>query len=211
MNKTVITSGVVGLIIGAVLALAITMQLGYGPPGKRQMMDGRGGDVRGAASMRNVTRHFIEEMIPHHQDAVLMADLGLKKAEHKELKQLATDIKTAQAKEIREMRSWYKSWYGAEVPESSGSMGDGMMDDEMMGGGMMGKATDLASLKNAKPFDKEFIEQMIPHHQMAVMMAQMAFIASDRDEIRTLAKNIIAAQNREIVRMQGWYTQWYAR
>jgi len=39
----------------------------------------------------------------------------------------------------------------------------------------------------------------------------MAFIASDRDEIRTLAKNIIAAQNRETVRMQGWYTQWYAR
>src|SRR3990170_332481 len=138
MNKTVITSGAVGLIIGVLLALAITMQLGYGPPGKRQMMDGRGGDVRGAASMRNVTRHFIEEMIPHHQDAVLMADLGLKKAEHKELKQLATDIKTAQTKEIRQMRSWYKSWYGVEVPENSGGMGHGMM-----GGGMMGGVTDL--------------------------------------------------------------------
>lgn len=205
MSKNVV-SAVVGFVVGVLLTLVITVQSGYVPTGDKRMMGGGGGNIRGAASMRNVTRHFIEEMIPHHEGAVLMADLGLEKAEHKEIKQLAADIKKAQTKEIKEMRSWYKSWYGAEVPENSSGMGHGMM-----GGEMMGEAADLESLKSAKPFDKQFIDEMIPHHQTAVMMAQMAFLASDRAEIRALAKSIVDSQNREIVEMRGWYKKWYAR
>lgn len=78
-----------------------------------------------------------------------------------------------------------------------------------MGRGMMSEDADIERLKNASPFDKEFIEQMIPHHQMAVMMAQMMLQASDRDEIRTLAQNIITSQSREITQMREWHKQWY--
>ena len=157
------------------------------------------GGMMGDGMMGDMDRTFIEQMIPHHEDAVLMADLALQKAEHEELKQLAADIKTAQNREISDMRSWYKSWYGTEVPQNSMGMGRGMMSED----------ADIERLKNASPFDKEFIEQMIPHHQMAVMMAQMMLQASDRDEIRTLAQNIITSQSREITQMREWHKQWY--
>ena len=63
-----------------------------------------------------------------------------------------------------------------------GMMDGGMMGGGMMGGGMMGGVTDLEALEAAPVFDREFIEQMIPHHQMGVMMAQMVSGASGRPE-----------------------------
>ncbi|NJD77892.1 MAG: DUF305 domain-containing protein [Candidatus Methanoperedens sp.] len=147
----------------------------------------------------NFDRHFIEQMIPHHKEAILMAEIALQKAEHEEIKQLAEDIITAQTKEINNMRSWYKLWYGTEVPEDS--MG--------MGKSMMGKDGNIERLKNADPFDKEFIEQMIPHHQMAVMMAEHALQRAEHEEIKQLAEDIIASQTKEINDMRSWYKSWY--
>ena len=37
----------------------------------------------------------------------------------------------------------------------------------------MGGKEDMTDLENTSDFDKAFIEQMIPHHQLAIMMAQM--------------------------------------
>ena len=127
-----------------------------------------------------IDRHFIEEMIPHHEDAIEMSELALKKAEHEELKTLSENIIHTQSKEIADMITWYKSWYGAEVPESA-NFEMGMMDD----------MTDLKALEGADIFDKEFIEQMIPHHQMAVMMASMMLNRTDRAEMKKLAQDII--------------------
>ncbi len=66
----------------------------------------------------DIDRHFIEQMIPHHEDAVLMAELALTKAEHPELRELATNIKRDQSREIDQMRSWYRSWYGSIPPNT---------------------------------------------------------------------------------------------
>ena len=152
--------------------------------------------------MGDIDRHFIEQMIPHHEDAVLMAELALTKADHEELKKLAENIKRDQSREIGEMRSWYKSWYDTDVPESVFEMGG-------MGQGMMGDETDLESLENAKLFDKEFIEQMIPHHQMAIMMASMMLRGTEREEMKKLAQDIIRTQTEEINQMSTWYSDWY--
>jgi len=190
------TLGILGIVLIVAGIAGLVLISGNSPYTNRWI--GHGG-MMGDGMMGDMDRTFIEQMIPHHEDAVLMADLALQKAEHEELKQLAADIKTAQTREINDMRSWYKSWYGTEVPQNSMGMGRGMMDED----------ADIERLKNASPFDKEFIEQMIPHHQMAVMMAQMVLQASDRDEIRTLAQNIITSQNREITQMREWYKQWY--
>ena len=200
-----------------------------------------------------VDRHFIEMMIPHHQDAIAMADLALIRGKRPEVKKLAQAIKKDQTREIQEMRTWYKQWFGKEVAAHSmtdmGMMGDhhnqgqgtgsgmmgqgqgmmgqgqgmmgqgqcmmgqgqGMMGQGMMGQGMMGQGqgmmsmkTDLDALKKAPDFDKEFVRQMIPHHQMAVMMAKMASECASHPEIRTLAQSIITSQSAEIAQMQGW-------
>ncbi len=157
--------------------------------------------------MGQIDSHFIEQMIPHHEDAITMANLALTRAEHQEIKMLGSDIIKTQSDEIDQMKDWYKSWFGNEVPDVSSSMGHGM--GMMMHGGMMGNETDVKTLENSQPFDKEFIEQMIPHHQMAVMMAQMLSRSTNRPEMKQLAENIISAQTKEINQMREWYNAWY--
>jgi len=83
------------------------------------------------------------------------------------------------------------------------------MGGMMSQGGMhMGSTQDIDALKNATDFDKEFIEQMIPHHQMAVMMASMLKNGTNRPEMQKLADDIIAAQTREIDQMRAWLKTW---
>lgn len=53
---------------------------------------------------------FLNEMIAHHKGAVAMAQLAAKHAKHNEVKQLSTDIITAQNKEITEMILWQTQW-----------------------------------------------------------------------------------------------------
>jgi uncharacterized protein (DUF305 family) len=75
----------------------------------------------------------------------------------------------------------------------------GMMDDMM--GGLYGKTGDA--------FDKAFLEEMIVHHQGAVLMAQSAMKNSIHQEIKDLSGNIISAQNNEITQMKDWLKSWY--
>jgi uncharacterized protein (DUF305 family) len=163
--------------------------------------------------MMDPDRMFIEQMIPHHQDAIDMANLALVRAEHPEIRQLAENIIRDQSREISRMRSWYKAWYGTDVPEYEDAMMGGGMNRRgsgtgMMSGGTGGSMTDLAQLGNATRFDKEFIEQMVPHHQMAIMMAQMT-LNSDHQEMRELGSSIIRSQSAEVEQMQEWYSMWY--
>jgi uncharacterized protein (DUF305 family) len=48
-------------------------------------------------------QHFITMMIPHHEDAIAMANMALTRAEHPEIKQLAKNIKTSQSQEIEQI------------------------------------------------------------------------------------------------------------
>jgi uncharacterized protein (DUF305 family) len=75
-------------------------------------------------------------------------------------------------------------------------------------GGMEGDTAILQSVALAD-FDREFIEQMIPHHEMAIMMAQMLQASTDRGEMKTLADDIITSQTREIVMMRRCLETWY--
>lgn len=166
------------------------------------------------SNKQQVDQHFIEMMIPHHQGAIEMADLALQKAKRPEIKKLAAAIKTDQAKEIEQMKAWYLQWYGTEVPAHA-MTGMGMhhrrgqgMANMPMHSGMMGMDMSLESLKNASDFDKEFIRQMIPHHQSAVMMAQMVLNSATHSQINDLAQAIIKSQTAEIQQMQQWDQAW---
>ncbi len=59
-------------------------------------------------------KSFLVEMIVHHEGAVEMAKLALTNSKHKEIKDLADAIISAQNKEIGDMKSWLKNWYGVE-------------------------------------------------------------------------------------------------
>jgi uncharacterized protein (DUF305 family) len=173
--------------------------------GNNSATDQRGnGNIQVAGT---IDKHFIEQMIPHHEGAISMATLAIEKAKRPEIKALAQAIISAQESENQQMKSWYKDWFGNTVPKSSsGMMGRGMMSQSGM---HMGGQEDISVLENAADFDKAFIEQMIPHHQMAVMMANMLESGTSRREMQQFAKNIIESQSKEIEQMQDWYAEWY--
>ncbi|MFL6467188.1 MAG: DUF305 domain-containing protein [Pyrinomonadaceae bacterium] len=52
------------------------------------------------------------------------------------------------------------------------------------------------------------MDQMIPHHQGAVTMANDALRNAQKDEIKRMAEEIIKAQNGEIKQMQTWRVAW---
>lgn len=197
MNNQPILYGIIGFLAGALIVLLLSQNaVNNQNYGMMRMMG-----VRGYIS--NIDRHFIEQMIPHHQNAITMAEVALEKSQRPEIKKLSEDIKRTQAEEIEKMSSWYKAWFGTEVPEQTDiGMGIGMMR-----GGMMGDQTDIERLKTASDFDKAFIEEMIPHHQMAIMMVQMLYRGTQRDQMKELAQDIINAQSKEINDMRSWYRE----
>jgi uncharacterized protein (DUF305 family) len=63
--------------------------------------------------------------------------------------------------------------------------------------------------KEGNDFDEAFLETMIPHHQGAVQMAQLALTSSKRPEIIKLAQDIIDSQEKEIQTMRTWQRSWF--
>ncbi len=196
---------IIGLIIGVLLA---QNAVNYNQTGMIRMMGMRSQNNSMVASTMDA--HFIEQMIPHHEDAITMAELAKDLAKRQEVKTLAQNIIDSQSKEIGQMKSWYKDWYGRNLPTGSNVMQQhGMITGSSMHMGMMGNETDMTRLQEADDFDRVFIEDMIPHHQMAVMMASMLKNGTNREEMRKLADDIVSAQTKEIDSMRSWYKEWY--
>jgi uncharacterized protein (DUF305 family) len=212
MNNKIVF-GIGGIIIGLILAIFFTSAVfpsrsgGFGMMGWRTNPTSNQGANGNTQVANNIDRHFIEQMIPHHDGAVAMAKLALEKSKRTEIRTLATAIIESQTKEIQDMGVWYKDWFGKDVPKvSTGMMGGGMMSQ---GGMHMGGQEDMTRLENATDFDKAFLEAMIPHHQLALMMVRMLEAGSNRPEMLQLAENITTSQSKEIQQMQGWYADWY--
>lgn len=145
-------------------------------------------------------KRFIDAMVPHHQGAVEMAEVALKKAEHKETKQLAENIVSTQKAEIEELKQTKQDEFGTSHIPMDMDMG------QMQGMGMM---ADPRSLADKEPFDRAFIDNMIPHHRSAIRMANVALEEGNNPRIERLAGEIVRAQEREISQMQTWRESWY--
>lgn len=140
---------------------------------------------------------FVAEMIPHHESAIEMAEIAQERAEHPEIKRLADDIVETQSREIQTLRQIEKDVAGEE-PASLG------LSSEDMGMDM-----DTSALETAKPFDREFIDMMISHHQAAILMAHEELANGTLAEAQGLADAILTSQSQEIEAMNEWREQWY--
>jgi uncharacterized protein (DUF305 family) len=142
---------------------------------------------------------FVADMVPHHEGAIAMAKQAEKKGEHAEIREFAENIISAQQSEISALDR-----IGTDL-HHMGLAGShmGMSDKDM---GMDG---DISMLDSAKPFDRAFIDMMIPHHQGAIRMARQQLADGQQPTLRTIAKDIVAAQTREIAQMRAWRKQWY--
>ncbi|MGW0964768.1 DUF305 domain-containing protein [Streptomyces sp. NPDC002516] len=149
---------------------------------------------------------FAQGMIPHHRQAVAMAELAASRAKSQQVKHLAAKIRQAQDPEIDAMSGWLKAW-DAKVPDTdmpgmesmpgmdhSGSSTPGMMSDDDMG--------KLKSL-SGDAFDKAFLRMMISHHEGAIAMAKTERANGAYGPATTMAKSIVASQSSEITGMDG--------
>lgn len=141
---------------------------------------------------------FASMMIPHHQQAVEMADTMLgKDGADEAVLDLAQRIRDAQQPEIELMQGWLEAW-GVEAGDAGhgghgGAGGDGMMSEE-----------DMAALEQAEGAEASrlFLEQMIVHHQGAVEMAEAELDGGQHPDALELAQQVIDAQTAEIAEMQ---------
>jgi uncharacterized protein (DUF305 family) len=143
---------------------------------------------------------FIDAMVPHHQGAIAMGEVALKNAEHEEIIQLSRNIISSQQAEIEELKSIKREEFGTS------NMPMEMSPEQMQAMDMM----NPQELGNREPFDKAFIDAMIPHHQSAIYMSQVAQEESKIPVIKQLAEDIVDAQKREIEQMKQWRKQWYS-
>ena len=140
---------------------------------------------------------FLQNMIDHHMMAVMMAELCVKKAVHRELRSLCQDIIAAQSAEIGQMQGWLQDWYGISY-------------EPRMTRGMQKEIDRLAALSGAE-FEIAFMEMMIEHHSKAIREAERCVERAYHPELKQLCEGIIATQSAEIEQMQEWLCEWYGR
>lgn len=166
-----------------------------------QMMDHANMKSSPNAASAPYDLQFLDTMIPHHQGAVDMARPAVEKAAHPELREFARRIIADQEREIAEMRR-IREQHFAGKPQAMNMEMPGMMDSMK---GMDMKALNAAT---GSEFDLMFIEQMIPHHDGAVLMSRDGLGKLQLAEVKTFADQIIASQQKEVAQMNEWKKAW---
>jgi uncharacterized protein (DUF305 family) len=110
---------------------------------------------------------FLQDMIPHHHQAIQMAELVAERTNREEILDVAGRINASQGDEIEFMQQWLRE-RGERVPEPSEH--DAMHTSHKMAG--MATPEQLAELAGAQgaAFDRLFLRLMITHHEGAVTM-----------------------------------------
>ncbi|UFN45870.1 DUF305 domain-containing protein [Nocardioides okcheonensis] len=147
---------------------------------------------------------FVQMMVPHHAQALEMADLAADRASSRPVRVLASRIRAAQGPEIVMMSSWLEE-HDLDVPAPD----DDPMEfdhsahghDPMMGMLTPAQMDDLAQASGAR-FDRLFLRGMVQHHQGALDMAQTVAVDGEDLRVAEMAADIDVTQRVEIQRMQ---------
>ncbi len=204
MNRTITVGRALLAAAAAVTTLALVSACG-GTGGMNHGGANPGGTGQPMASAPSGTTFndadvaFAQMMIPHHQQAVEMASLAKTRASDPEIKQIATNVKAAQAPEITTMTGWLTAWgmptAGAHnMPCMSGTEGmPGMASDQ-----------DMTQLKAATgvDFDRMFARMMIAHHNGAIQMCRDVRTQGAHTAAKALADTIEQTQAAEVATLQ---------
>ncbi len=78
------------------------------------------------------------------------------------------------------------------------------------GGSKSTTTTESAPASSVVPFDRAFIDAMVPHHEAAITMARAAKRAGlSQPDLLQIANDIVATQQTEIDQMRQWRRQWF--
>lgn len=152
---------------------------------------------------------FLQHMIVHHEQAIVMALLVPSRTEREEFVRFASYVKRGQAAEIQSMRSLLDlaADRGMIVGEPD------LRGDPPMAGMLSSARIDALSAATGAEFERLWLEGMIYHHQGALDMAhaqQQQQLESGRQpfEISVLVEEILVEQYAEITKMRAWLAWW---
>jgi uncharacterized protein (DUF305 family) len=186
--------GIYLVVIGLIILIAL--RVFNSDSGSHMMGDSGAKGMNNSQSASDLEMNeymFAEMMIPHHQQAVDMSDLALKKSTNPKILDLAQRIKSAQSSEIIQMQSWL-----------GGKEANSMMSDHSghsMGGMLTEEEFSKLESSSGITFDTLFLEGMIVHHEGAIDMAQM-IKETTTQEVNTFGLNVVEVQSEEIREMK---------
>ena len=168
---------------------------------------GSAGSSAGNTAFNDANVEFLQGMVPHHSQAVEMAEMVPDRSDRPELNELADNIISSQNEEIEQMNSLLSD-AGSEPVEGGMDHGD-MAEDDMAMTGMMDdqQMQDLES-SDGQDFEVMFLDMMSAHHQGAIEAAEQVLDGGENPDVADLADEIIQAQQSEIEQMNTWKEQW---
>ncbi|MGS2615073.1 DUF305 domain-containing protein [Micromonospora sp. LZ34] len=176
-----------------------------GPTGPPVIVPGRPGEsaaVRPAEEVRGAGERphnamdveFVRMMIPHHGQALVMAELAPDRAADPDVRAIAERIRASQGPEIGMMRGWLQNRGLSEHVEGH--------DHGAMRGMQTPAAMDRLAAARGADFDRLFVQMMTEHHQGAIEMAtELLKVGSDLT-LSEFANSVATEQSVEIARMR---------
>jgi uncharacterized protein (DUF305 family) len=146
---------------------------------------------------------YIDMMLPHHGSIIALAETALPVLTDPRLQQMAEDIIVTQTAENEQLTQWRTEWYGSGEPATDSATMELMLEampvgtmDEMMR--EMDAQFQVETFCAAANPDLAFIQQVIPHHQVAIDASEVAVEQAVHPELAVFAERVITAQQAEI-------------
>lgn len=148
----------------------------------------------GPAPHNSLDVWFVRMMIPHHAQALAMAELAPDRAADPDIRALADRIRASQGPEMGMMRGWLQTrGLPAEVQGHDHGTMRGMQTPEAM--------RQLAATRGAD-FDRLFVRMMTEHHEGAIEMATNLLKVGSDLTLNEFANSVATEQTVEIDRMR---------
>lgn len=172
---------VVSLLIGTAIGYWLT------PEYKQNMYDKNTMDL-GRAD-RTFDLRYINAMASHHRGAMLLAEQAAKQSQRKEIKDLAVEILKNEPIAINDLYKWKKDWYQDNRTTRDPIVANlGNYDDK---------------------FDLRFLNALIAHHDLGILMVKDARTKSSRAEILNNCDTVEAFLNNGLSMLKTWRKDWY--
>jgi uncharacterized protein (DUF305 family) len=152
---------------------------------------------------------YIDMMIPHHESVIALAEVAQHELSHPDLIEIAEAIVETQDAEIREMELLRDEWYGDAETVSMDMMMEmpGMGADMPMMAQQMNAEWQVQAFCTAENRDLAFIDQVIPHHQMAIDASEAALEEAVHPELEAIAQRVIEDQQHEIDELEALHAE----
>lgn len=98
----------------------------------------------------------------------------------------------------------------AQAASSMGAMSGKMSAADMQMQEVMSRMNDsMKNMRMSGDTDRDFMKMMIPHHQSAIGMARIELRYGHRPQLKSMARDIMSSQGKEIGEMRAFLRQWY--